>query len=209
MRWGGVVAVVVASALGLAGAASGTQRALLPFGLRSGRYDVGARVIAGGPGRSTTLWYPARCGRRPAAPATPCRDAPPDSGRFPVVTLAWTDRPPTAADTATAEYLASHGYVVVAASDNEVGVPGGLSFADTARMARAELRSSGALLRATAAGQVFVVDVPPGSSDHVRVAAAVAHAFLDAVFRGGSSLSDLARRLGVTGLVVRLSAAPR
>jgi len=111
-------------------------------------------------------------------------------------------RAPTLADTATAEYLASHGYVVAATSD--------FSLADQARTALIELSPSGALLRATAAGQRLSVAVPPGSSDHVRLSAALTHAFLVAALRDGpSSLPDLARRLGATGLVVRLTAAPR
>ena len=199
VRWG---RVVLASVLGLAGASAGIQSPGVPFGLRAGRHDVGARVIAGGHGRTTSIWYPARCGRRPANPATPCRDAPPDSGRFPLVALVVTDRARTAADTATAAYLASHGYVVSLESDT--------ALVDTAWTARVEPRPSGALLRATTAGRRLSVDVPAGSSDHVRVSAALTHAFLDAAFRGGStSLDDLARRLRATGLVVRLSAVPR
>ena len=202
MKWAGVVLAV----LGVAGASPGTQRPLLPFGLRAGRHDVGARVIVGGPGRTASIWYPARCGRRPAAPATPCRDAPPDSGRFPLVALVVIDRARTAADTATAAYLASHGYVVSVQSDNALEVRGDLPFVDTASTARVEPRPSGALLRATTAGRRLIVDVPPGSSDHVRVSAALTHAFLDAAFRGGpTSLDDLARRLGATGLSVRLT----
>lgn len=201
VSWWGVVFVGV---LGLAGAWPRPQRPLLPFGLRAGRHDVGVRTT--GPGRSLSLWYPARCGRRSAAPATPCHDAPPDSGRFPLLVLSWRDRAPTPADTAAAEYLASHGYVVVAERDAMLGAFGELPFVDTARIARAELRPSDALLRATVAGQVFIVAVPPGPSDHVRVTAAITHAFLDAAFRGGSpSVADLVRRLGATGLSVRLA----
>lgn len=200
MSWWGIVLVGV---LGLADAAPRTQRPLLPFGLRAGRHDVGVRST--GRSRGESLWYPARCGRHIAAPATPCRDAPPDSGRFPLVVLVWRDRAQTSADTATAEYLASHGYVVATAGDSALDIIRARPFVDAARIARVELRPNGALLRATTAGQVLVADVPPGPGDHVRVSAAVTHAFLDVVFRGGSSLSELARRLGAAGLSVRLA----
>jgi hypothetical protein len=207
MRWGGVV---LASVLGLAGASPGTQSPRMPFGLRAGRHDVSTRVILDGPGRTTSIWYPARCGRRPANPAMPCRDAQPDSGRFPRVALVVTDRPRTAADTATVTYLASHGYVVSLESDTVLDVLGEVPVVETALTARVELRPSGALLRATTAGRRLSVDTPPGSSDHVRVSAALTHAFLAAAFRGGpTSLDDLARRLRATGLVLRLSAVQR
>lgn len=207
MRWGGVV---LASVLGLAGASAGTQSPRMPFGLRAGRHDVGARVILDGPGRTTSLWYPARCGRRSPNPATPCRDASPDSGRFPLVALVVTDRARTAADTVTAAYLASHGYVVSVESGTAREVFGDVPFVDTALTARVELRPSGALLRATTAGRRLSVDAPSGSSDHVRASAALTHAFLDAAFRDGPTwLDDLVRRLRATGLVVRLSAVHR
>jgi len=206
VRWGGVV---LASVLGLTGASAGTQSPRVSFGLRAGRHDVGARVIGNGHGRTTSIWYPARCGRRSANPATPCRDAPPDSGRFPLAALVVTDRARTAADTATAAYLASHGYVVSVESVTALDVPGDVPFVDTAVTATVELRPSGSLLRAATAGRRLSVDAPPGSSDHIRVSAALTHAFLDAAIRGGStSLDDLARRLRATGLVVRLSAVP-
>lgn len=207
MRWGGVV---LASVLGLAGASRGTQSPPMPFGLRAGRHDVGTRVIPHGPGRTTAIWYPARCGRRSPNPATPCRDAQPDSGRFPLVALVVTDRTRTAADTATAAYLASHGYVVSVESDAALEVSGDMPFVDTALTARVELRPSGALLHAATAGRRLSVDAPPGSSDHVRVSAAITHAFLDAAFRGGpTGLDDLVRRLRATGLVLRLGTVQR
>lgn len=207
MKWGGVV---LASVLGVAGASAGTQSPRMPFGLRAGRHDVSARVIPEGPARGTSIWYPARCGRRSPNPATPCRDAQPDSGRFPLVALVVTDRTPTAADTATAAYLASHGYVVSVANETALEVVGEVPFVDTALTARVELRPSGALLRATTDRQRLIVDAPPGSSDHVKVSAALTHAFLDAAFRGGAAwLDDLARRLRATGLVVRLGAEQR
>jgi hypothetical protein len=207
MRWEGVV---LASVLGLAGASPGAQSPRLPFGLRAGRHDVGTRMIQDGPGRSASIWYPARCGRRSPNPAMPCPDAQPDSGRFPRVALAVTGRARTAADTATATYLASHGYVVSVESDTVLEVLGEVPFVETALTARVELRPSGALLRATTAGQRLSVDAPPGSSDHVRVSAALTHAFVAAAFRGGpTSLDDLARRLRATGLVLRLSAVQR
>lgn len=207
MKWGGVV---LASVLGLAGASAGAQSPPMPFGLRAGRHDVGTRVIPDGPGRTTSIWYPARCARRSPNPATPCRDARPDSGRFPLVALVVTGRTRTAADTATAAYLASHGYVVSAESGTALEVSGEVPFVDTALTARVELRPGGALLSAATAGRRLSVDAPPGSSDHVRVSAALTHAFLDAAFRGGSAgLDDLARRLRATGLVPRLSAMQR
>jgi hypothetical protein len=204
VSWWGIVLVGV---LGLAGAAPRTQRPPLPFGLRAGRHDVGVRPS--GRSRGESLWYPARCGRHSAAPATPCRDAPPDSGRFPLLVLVWTDRAATRADTATAEYFASHGYVVAATSDAALDMTRALPFVDAARIARVELRPHGALLRVKTAGQVLVVDVPPGPSDHVRVSAAVTHAFLAAMLRDGFSLSDLTRRLRAAGLEVRITDAPR
>ena len=207
MRWG---EVVLASVLGLAGASAGTQSPRMPFGLRAGRHEVGTRVILDGPGRTTSIWYPAGCGRRSPNPATPCRDAQPDSGRFPLVALVVTGRTRTTADTATAAYLASHGYVVSVESDTALEVSGEIPFVDTALTARVELRPSGALLRAATAGLRLSVDAPPGSSDHVRVSAALTHAFLDAAFRGGpTGLDDFARRLLATGLVPRLSAVQR
>lgn len=207
MRWGGVV---LAAVLSLAGASAGAQSPRMPFGLRAGRHDVSTRVIPDGPGRTTFIWYPARCGRRSSNPATPCRDAQPDSGRFPLVALVVIDRTRTAADTATAAYLASHGYVVSVESDTALEVSKAVPFGDTALTARVELRPSGALLRAATTGRHVSIDAPPGSSDHVRVSAALTHAFLDAVFRGGpTGLDDFARRLRATGLVPRLSAAQR
>lgn len=207
MRWGRVVLV---SVLGLAGAWPGTQSPRLPFGLRAGRHDVSTRVIPDGRGRTTAIWYPARCGRRFPNPAAPCRDAQPDSGRFPLVALVVTGRTRTAADTATAAYLASHGYVVSMEGDTAVEAFGAVPFGDTALTARVELRPSGALLRATTAGRGLRIDAPPGSSDHVRVSAALTHAFLDAALRGGpTALEDLVRRIRATGLVPRLSAVQR
>ena len=207
MRWGGVV---LASVLGLAGASPGTQSPRMPFGLRAGRHDVGTRVIPNGPGRTTAIWYPARCGRRLPNPATPCRDAQPDSGRFPLVALVVTGRTRTTADTATAAYLASHGYVVSVESDPALEISVEVPFVDTALTARVELRPSGALLRATSAGRGLSIDAPPGSSDHVRVSAALTHAFLDAALRvGPTGLDDLVRRIRAAGLVPRLSAVRR
>jgi hypothetical protein len=123
--------------------------------------------------------------------------------------MVWTDRASTPADTATAEYFASHGYVVAATSDTALDMTRALPFVDAARIARVELRPNGALLRAMAGGQVLVVDVPPGPSDHVRVSAAVTHAFLAAMLHDGSVPSELTRRLRAAGLVVRITNAPR
>lgn len=206
MNWGGVF---LASVLGLAGGSVAMQSHPMPFGLRAGRHDVSARVIRHGPGRTTSIWYPAHCGRRPANPARPCRDAQPDSGRFPLVALAVIDRARTAADTATATYLASRGYVVSMERDTVLGMLGDVPFVDAALTASVELRPRDALVRVTIAGQRLSVAAPPGSSDHVRVSAVLTRAFLAAAFRGPASLDDLARRLRATGLALHLSAVPR
>jgi hypothetical protein len=207
MTWQGIA--LASGLLGLVvGAAPRIQRPGLPYGLRPGRHDVAARVL--GPGASSSLWYPARCGRRAAAPGDPCRDAPPDTGRLPVLVLLWKSRSPVSADTVTAEYLASHGYVVVAGGESSPAGLRALSFVDTARIATAELRPAGALLFAAARGRRFSVDQPPGSGDHIRLSAVITHAFLDAALRDGpAALPDLARRLGATGLTVRLGTTAR
>jgi len=92
------------------------QRAELPHGLQAGRRDVGMRALPP-PGERMKVWYPASCGRRLPASATPCLDAAPDSGRFPLLLFAPAGGH-AAQDTVLARYFASHGYAVVL-------VPGG------------------------------------------------------------------------------------
>lgn len=104
----------------------GAQRAELPHGLQAGRRDVGIRALLP-PGEPMTVWYPASCGRRLPASATPCRDAVPDSGRFPLLLFAPADGN-AVPDTVLARYFASHGYVVVV-------VPAGLEAALQAALA--------------------------------------------------------------------------
>lgn len=192
----------------LLAATTGTQQSVLPHGLRAGRHDVAARLV--GPGGSSSLWYPALCGRRPTAPATPCRDAPPDTGRFPLLILVWKDRLAAATDTATAAYLASHGFVVVAGSEASAAGLRALPFVDTTRIARAQLRPADALLVAAAGGWQLTVALPPGPSDHIRLSATVTRAFLDAALRTApATLPDLARRLRAAGLTARLAPAGR
>jgi hypothetical protein len=183
--------------------ASGPQRPVLSYGLRAGRHDVAVRP--GGPGKSSSVWYPAVCGRRRAAPAAPCRDAPPDTSRLPLLVLAGTGGAATAADTATAEYLASHGYVVAAVSEAGIVDHRRLPFVDTARTATARLRRGDTLLSAAASDWQLSVVRPPGPSDHIRLSAAVTLAFLDAALRvGPAALPDLTRRLTAAGLTVHL-----
>ncbi len=76
--------------------------AQLPYGLRAGRRDVAVRE---------NVWYPASCRRHPPRTGDPCRDAAPDSGRFPLLLLGSGGRAPL--DSVRAAYFASHGYVVV------------------------------------------------------------------------------------------------
>jgi hypothetical protein len=115
--------------LGLAlagGGPLGAQRAELPHGLQAGRRDVGIRALPS-PSERITVWYPASCGRRPPASPTPCRDAVPDSGRFPLLLFAPAGGQ-DAQDTVLARYFASHGYVVVVASGDSPA-PAGLEAA--------------------------------------------------------------------------------
>jgi hypothetical protein len=187
----------------LSAATFGNQQPVLPHGLRAGRHDVAVRSVEGAPGSRTSVWYPAACGRRPA-PAAPCRDAPPDSGRFPLLALDWRDGAATSADSATAAYLASHGYVVVPVGGTAAALRT-LPFVDTARIATVQLLPPGALFIGAAGGWRFTVAPPPGASDHIRLSAAVTHAFLDAALRTAPAvLPDLARRLRAAGLAVRL-----
>lgn len=116
-------------------AALEAQRPALRYGLRAGRRDVAVRAIASGD-RSLSIWHPASCGRHPANPAAPCRDAAPDSGRFPLLLLGTTGR--SLLDSVRAGYFASHGYaVVVVSSDFDDAWRGArrLSFVDSTRVA--------------------------------------------------------------------------
>jgi hypothetical protein len=109
------------------------QDAPLWGGLKPGRHGVGFREMTAGSGTPVVMWYPTSCGAGPtlrfgayggahgsASPtrigALPTRarlDASVARGRYPVVLYASDgDR---ADNTVLAEYLASHGYVVVAA----------------------------------------------------------------------------------------------
>jgi len=117
----------------------GAQRVELPHGLQAGRRHVGIRALSS-PG--STVWYPASCGR-PPAPTAPCRDASPDSGRFPLLLVAPAGEH-AAQDTVLARYFASHGYVVVVASSGApasagleaaLGATRGLPFVDSTRVA--------------------------------------------------------------------------
>jgi len=110
------------------------QRPVLRYGLRAGRRDVAVRAVAGD--RSLNVWHPASCGRRPANPATPCPDAAPDSGRFPLLLLGSTGR--SLLDSVRAGYFASHGYAVVVVSagfDDAWRGARGLPFVDSSRVA--------------------------------------------------------------------------
>lgn len=135
---------LVVLGLGLAGPL-GAQRAELPHGLQAGRRDVGMRALPP-PGEAMTAWYPAFCGRRPPASAQPCRDAAPDSGRFPLLLFAPADGN-AVQDTVLARYFASHGYVVVV-------VPAGLEAALEAALALAFVDST----------QVAVAGAGPGAA---------------------------------------------
>ncbi len=132
--------------LGLAlagGGRLGAQRVELPHGLQAGGRDVGIRALAP-PGEPMTVWYPASCGRRPPAFAAPCRDAAPDSGRFPLLLFAPADGNADQ-DTVLARYFASHGYVVVV-------VPAGLEAALQAALALPFVDSTQVVVAGAGAG---------------------------------------------------------
>lgn len=186
------------------------QTSVLPYGLRAGRRDVGVRVLAI-PSRPVTVWYPAACGRSQPVPTMPCVDAPPDSGRFPLLLLASAGRP--SEDTARAVYFASHAYGVVLVADGRTqdawGAVHDLAFVDSAQIvafgtggelpahvrARA-VEALGSGLTLSAEGLSLTVTLPHGSSDHVRLVTAVSHAFFDtALGRGPSKILDLTRLL--------------
>jgi hypothetical protein len=192
------------------------QRSFLPYGLRAGRRDVGVRVLAN-PGRPVTVWYPAACGRPQPVPTSPCADAPPDSGRFPLLLLASAGRPLD--DTARAVYFASHAYGVVLVEDGRMQdawrAVHALAFVDSTQIVAF---GTGGDLPAPARARVIVapdggltlsedslrltVTLPPGPSSHFRLVTSVSHAFLDAALgRGPSKISDLTRSLKRSRLV--------
>lgn len=155
-------------ALGLALARPlGAQRAELPHGLQAGRRAVGIRAL---PPLGLTVWYPASCGR-PPGPTAPCRDASPDSGRFPLLLFAPAGGHATQ-DTVLARYFASHGYAVVVVSsgasssaelEDALGAARTLSFVDSTRVAVA-----GAGAGATAARQLAERGGPIGALAELR-----------------------------------------
>lgn len=110
------------------------QRPVLSHGLRAGRRNVSVRAL-GPVDQSSSVWYPASCGRRPTIPSAPCRDAAPDSGHFPLVLLGSAGR--ASQDTVRAAYFASHGYVVVVTTSFEEAWRGArdLPFVDSTRLA--------------------------------------------------------------------------
>jgi len=164
---------LVSRVLGLALAAVGplgAQRAALPHGLQAGRRDVGMRALPPLAER-ITVWYPASCGRRPSASATPCRDAVPDSGRFPLLLFAPAGGHATQ-DTVLARYFASHGYAVVVVSsgasssaelEDALGAARTLSFVDSTLVAVA-----GAGAGATAARRLAARGGPIGALAELR-----------------------------------------
>lgn len=203
----------------------------LPFGLQPGRRGVGVRDFTLD-GRVSTAWYPARCERRPAAPVRPCRDAMPDSGRFPLLVLGTSER--AGEDTVRGIYFASHGYAVVLGRASDA-LAGGRewSLVDTTQVvvagaggavvagARARVEFDPAVaadagpvgggmpelfwgpVADRSGGSRAFVEFPPGSSNHVRLVTAVSHAFLDAALgRGRHTVSELLLRLRRAGLVV-------
>jgi hypothetical protein len=96
------------------------QRPVLPYALKAGRHDAATRSVTV-PGGALRAWYPATCGRPAPAPATPCSDAPVDSGSFPLVLLAAGPSGLVREDTVLALYLASHGYIVAAPDVRRAG----------------------------------------------------------------------------------------
>lgn len=164
------------SGLGMAlPAPASAQRPVLPYGLRTGRHAVAIRAEGG--------WQPTT----------------PDSGPTPVLLL--TDGRPQGPDSATAVYLASHGFMVV------VGVESPTS--DSRSSARIELHPVGALVRISVAGQRLTVGIPPGTRDHVRLRAAITYAVVAAGLRSApAAVADIARRLRTAGLTVSLVAGP-
>lgn len=202
----------------------------LPFGLQAGRHDVSVRNLSNG-GRVSTAWYPAACGRRPAVPASPCRDAAPDSGLSPLLILGSGGR--AAEDTVRGIYFASHGYVVVLGGGFAEALALGrtLPFVDTTQIvvagagatsipgARAMVEFDSASTardraliptliwgspRNDSSGSRWFVNLPLGPSNHFRLVSAVTHAFFDAALgRGSLTVADLVGRLRRAGLVTR------
>jgi len=160
----------------------GAQRVELPHGLQAGRRHVGIRALSS-PG--STVWYPASCGRAPA-PTASCRDASPDSGRFPLLLFAPAPGHATQ-DSVLARYFASHGYVVVvvpsgaassAGLEDALAAARGLSFVDSTRVAVAgagpgataarQLAGRGGPIGALA--ELRPVDDPPAPATGARIA---------------------------------------
>jgi len=192
------------------------QRSVLPSGLRAGRRDVGARLLAT-PSRAVTIWYPAACGRPQPVPTMPCADAPADSGRFPLLLVAPSGRPPE--DTVRAVYFASHAYSVVIVAEGRtqdaLRAVHDLAFVDGTQIvafgtggdlptpvrARA-IVAAGEGLALSDASLRLTVALPPGPSNHVRLVTAVSHAFFDAAMgRGPIKIPDLTRVLKRARLV--------
>ncbi len=172
---------VLAAALGLCpGVVAASQSPSLTHALRPGRHEVGMRLETRG-GRAVSVWYPVA-----------------DTGRFPLVLLRAVSDAAPPSDTATAVFLASHGFVVMLAA--------GAARGDARAQVEVELHPANALVSGRAGGRWLSVAAPSGPSDHVRLRGAVIRAFLDSVLRGlAPSLADLARRLTRAGLVVHSS----
>lgn len=192
------------------------QRSELPFGLRAGRRDVGLRGFSGSSG-GWSIWYPASCGRDRPAPTRPCADSTPDSGRFPLVLLLSTGRP--AEDSARAAYFASHAYGVVLVRRDAIAdaleAVQQFPFVDSGQIvafgaagdlltevrAAVILDAGDRVLLSARGGVPLTVKLPSGKSNHVRLVAAIAHSYFDAILgRGPVTLADLSRRLKRSGL---------
>lgn len=152
------------------------QRPALPHGLKAGRHDVGARRFPLPQGGSLVVWYPAACGRRPAAPSAPCADAPADSGTWPALLVVAGDGGAGPPDTVLAVYLATHGYVVARGStglDDAMHAVRALGFVDSSRMAILGRGSGAALARGFAERTAWVgalVELEPEDSAAARAA---------------------------------------
>lgn len=160
--------------LSFAPASAVAQR--LPYGLRAGRH-----AVTGGEGRTAggdvmRVWFPAAQ----------------DSVGLPRLLL--IDGRAESPDTVAAVYLASHGYVVAMALSGAVP--------DTGWSLRIELHPSAALLRIAVGGQRITVTGPPGSSEPIRLRAALVHAAAVALLSDPPAVRDFARRVQATGLAV-------
>jgi hypothetical protein len=72
------------------------------------------------------------------------------------------------------------------------------------------LHPAGALVRITVAGQRVTVAMPPGTSDWVRLRAAITYAVVAAGLRPAPlAVADIVRRLRTAGLTVSLVPDPR